>query len=242
MKRRILSAVAVAAAVAVIAGCGSGSSGSSDKTTSASKGLDGDGKGKTITVWLQSDAQKGWPAVVAQATSRFQAATGATVKVEWQNWSNYTTKLDSTFAGSSGVPDVVELGNTQTASYIAGGAFADLSADKADFANSGTWLQGLAESVSSPDGKLYGVPYYAGSRLVIYRKDLWSKAGVTTPPTTLDEVYTDLDKVKAANSADKNFSSFYMPGKYWSAAIPADRVGRRGRWASGSGRRGQPGR
>jgi N,N'-diacetylchitobiose transport system substrate-binding protein len=216
VKRSIASAVVIASTVMLTASACS-SSGKSD--SGGKSALSTDGKGKTVTVWLQSDAQNGWPAVVSQANQRFEAATGAKVKVEWQQWSNYTTKLDSTFAGSSGVPDVVELGNTQTASYIDAGAFTDLSADKSKFENSGTWLNGLAESGTSPDGKLQAVPYYAGSRVVIYRKDLWTKAGVTTVPTTLDELYADLDKVKAANSGDPSFSAFYMPGKNWYAAM-----------------------
>jgi N,N'-diacetylchitobiose transport system substrate-binding protein len=80
-------------------------------------------------------------------------------------------------------------------------------------------LQGLAESGTSPDGKLEAVPYYAGSRVVIYRKDIWQNAGVTSVPKTIDELNSDLDKVKAANSGDPNFSAFYMPGKYWYAAM-----------------------
>jgi len=216
VKRTVLGATAVAAiAATVVSGCSS--SGSNGGGSGAA--LSTDGKGKTITVWLQSDAKTGWPAVVTQATQRFEKATGAHVKIEWQQWANYTTKLDSTFAGNSGIPDVVELGNTQTASYISAGAFTDLTKDKSDFANSGTWLQGLAESGTSPDGKLEAVPYYAGSRVVIYRKDLWDKAGVTTVPTTLSELNADLAKVKAANSGDPNFSAFYMPGKYWYAAM-----------------------
>jgi len=54
---------------------------------------------------------------------------------------------------------------------------------------------------------------------VIYRKDLFAKAGVTAAPSTLDELFADLDKVKAANAGDKSFSAFYMPGKYWYAAM-----------------------
>lgn len=217
MNRRFASAVVLAAAMAVaVSACSSSKKSASSKDDSV---LSTDGKGKTITVWLQSDAQKGWPDVVNQATQRFEAATGAKVNVEWQQWSNYTTKLDSTFAGSTAIPDVVELGNTQTASYIAGGAFANLSAAKGQFENSASWLQGLADSGTSPDGKLEAVPYYAGSRVVIYRKDLFSKAGVTSAPTTLAELTADLDKVKAANASDKAFSAFYMPGKYWYAAM-----------------------
>jgi N,N'-diacetylchitobiose transport system substrate-binding protein len=217
VNRRFASAVVLAAAMAVaVSACSSSKKSASSKDDSV---LSSDGKGKTITVWLQSDAQKGWPDVVSQATQRFETATGAKVNVQWQQWSNYTTKLDSTFAGSTAIPDVVELGNTQTASYIAGGAFANLSAAKGQFENSASWLQGLADSGTSPDGKLEAVPYYAGSRVVIYRKDLFSKAGVTSPPTTLAELTADLDKVKAANASDKSFSAFYMPGKYWYAAM-----------------------
>jgi N,N'-diacetylchitobiose transport system substrate-binding protein len=209
--------MAVTATLAVtLTACSSNkSSGKAD----AGKTLSTDGKGKTVTVWLQSDAQKGWPAVVSQATKRFEAATGAKVNVQWQQWSNYTTKLDSTFAGKTGIPDVVELGNTQTASYIAGGAFADLTSAKSQFANSASWLNGLTESGTSASGQLEAVPYYAGSRVVIYRKDLWTKAGVTTVPKTIAELNTDLAAVKAANVKDPRFSAFYMPGKYWYAAM-----------------------
>jgi N,N'-diacetylchitobiose transport system substrate-binding protein len=229
VKRTILSATALAAALAMsVTACSSssnknsGNSGNSAGNAAPSQAAGTSnaapsGQGKTITVWLQSDAKTGWPAVVAQATSRFEKETGAKVNVQWQQWSNYTTKLDSTFSGSSGIPDVVELGNTQTASYIQAGAFADL--DKSQFENSSTWLSGLEQSGTSPDGKLEAVPYYAGSRVVIFRKDLWTKAGVTKAPTTIDELNADLDKVKAANSGDPNFSAFYMPGKYWYAAM-----------------------
>jgi N,N'-diacetylchitobiose transport system substrate-binding protein len=215
LKRTAVGATALAAVLGLaLSACGSSGGGGGGSAL-----ISTDGKGKTITVWLQSDAKAGWPAVVQQANQRFTQQTGAKVNVEWQQWANYTTKLDSTFAGSTGIPDVVELGNTQTASYIAAGAFADLTADKGKFDNSSNWLQGLTESGTSPAGKLQAVPYYAGSRVVIYRKDIWDAAGVTSPPKTLDEMFADLDKVKAANSSDSNFSAFYMPGKYWYAAM-----------------------
>ena len=190
MNRRFAGAVVMASAVALALSACSSSSKSSSSTSKGDSVLSTDGKGKTVTVWLQSDAQKGWPDVVEQANQRFEQATGAKVNVQWQQWSNYTTKLDSTFAGSSGIPDVVELGNTQTASYIAGGAFADLTKAKGQFENSASWLKGLADSGTSPDGKLEAVPYYAGSRVVIYRKDLFAKAGITTAPATLDELFS----------------------------------------------------
>ncbi len=214
------AAVATAATVAVALSVGACSSSKSSNASGDSKNvLSTDGKGKTVTVWLMTDAQKGWPDVVSQASQRFTAATGAQVKVEWQNWSNYTAKLDSTFAGSTGVPDVVELGNTQTASYIASGAFTDLTSAKTKFDNSTTWLNALTESGTSPSGKLQAVPYYAGSRVVIYRTDMFTKAGIAGAPATYDELVADADKLMSANASDQNFSAVYMPGKNWYAAM-----------------------
>lgn len=221
MKRKALMAAVLAAAtvMATATACSSSKSGSSDNGGSKSSGVQFStaGKGKTITVWLQGDA-KGWQDVVDSTNQRFQQATGAQVKIEWQNWQNYTTKLDSMFAGSTGIPDVVEFGNTQTASYMAAGALADLSSLKDKFDNSSTWQKGLSDT-SSYDGKFYAVPYYGGVRIVIYRKDMWSAAGITAPPTSLDGLFSDLDKLKAKYASDPAFSAFYMPGQYWYAAM-----------------------
>lgn len=236
MKRKVIGAVVAAAAVALSLAACSSSGGSSSPDTSGNTGnattpstpassqpssssslISTDGAGKTITIWLQGDA-KGWQSVVDETNQRFEQATGAKVNIQWQNWTNYGQKMDSMFAGSSGIPDVIEMGNTQTASYMAAGALEDLSSAKSEFANSDSWQKGLSDTASY-NGKLYAIPYYGGVRIVIYRKDLWTKAGVTTPPTSLSELYSDLDKVKAANSGDSSFSAFYMPGQYWYAAM-----------------------
>jgi N,N'-diacetylchitobiose transport system substrate-binding protein len=205
MKRRSIVAlclVAVAAAVAV-----AGSSGASTKASADS-----------ITVWLQVDAQSGWPNVVANATKAFQKQhPGVKVNVQYQEWTTHLQKFDATLAGGN-TPDVIEMGNTEMTKYMAAGAFADLTADKSKFPNSSTWLSGLAQS-STYDGKLMGVPYYAASRVVIYNTDLFKKAGVAKPPTSLAQFVADGKKVAAANSSDKTFSAFYIAGKDWYSAL-----------------------
>ena len=214
MKRKIAAAAALAT-VLTAAACSSSSTTAAPTTKSV---LSTAGKGKTITVWMQQDAQKGWPAVVTAAEKQFTAETGAKVNIEWQTWTNYSTKLDTALL-SGDAPDAMELGNTQTAKYIAAGSFVNLTSVKSKFDNSSTWLDSLAASGESADGtQTYAVPYYAGARVLIYRKDLFAKAGVTTAPTTLDELTADLTKVKAANSKVKNFSALYLPGQDWYTA------------------------
>jgi N,N'-diacetylchitobiose transport system substrate-binding protein len=112
----------------------------------------------------------------------------------------------------------MELGNTLVAKYAAAGALEDVTSKKSSFDNSGTWLQSLTDSCTVAK-KLYCVPYYAGSRAIIYRKDLFDAAQVQ-PPTTMDGLLTVGQKLMAAHSSDPNFSALYFPGKYWYAALP----------------------
>ncbi|ACU76545.1 extracellular solute-binding protein family 1 [Catenulispora acidiphila DSM 44928] len=239
MRRKLIALSSAAVAVALMASaCSSSKSSGSDAagsggttaapssnqlgtggTGSTGSAITTDGKGKTVNIWLMQDAQKGWQNVVDQANQRFTAETGAQVKINWQTWTNYGQTVDAAI-GSSSAPDAIELGNTQTAKYIGADQLVDLTGDKSKFDNSGAWLDSLAASGASPDGsKQYAIPYYAGSRVLIYRKDLWAAAGVTTAPTTLDELKADLDKVKAANTSTANFSALYLPGQNWYTAI-----------------------
>src|SRR5919106_1004745 len=84
----------------------------------------------SITVWLQVDAQTGWPDVVAAATKQFESAhPGVKVNVQYQNWGDHLQKFDATLAARN-TPDVIEMGNTEMTKYMAAGAFANISASK----------------------------------------------------------------------------------------------------------------
>jgi N,N'-diacetylchitobiose transport system substrate-binding protein len=170
-----------------------------------------------LVVWLQVDARSGWPEVVEAANTQFkQDHPGWNVTVQYQNWPDHLQKFDATLAANT-APDVIEMGNTEMTKYMAAGAFADLTPKKSSFANSSTWLKGLAAS-GTFNGKLYGVPYYAGSRVVTYRTDLFKKAGVSKPPETLAQ-YTTAAKRLAAKNKSKTFSPVYIAGMDWYVAM-----------------------
>jgi N,N'-diacetylchitobiose transport system substrate-binding protein len=172
----------------------------------------------TLTVWLQVDAQSGWPDVVAAANKQFQADhPGWTVNVQYQNWGDHLQKFDATIAGND-TPDVIEMGNTEMAKYMVAGAFADITSSKSKFDNSSSWLAGLMKSAMYR-GKVFGVPYYAGSRVITYRTDLFKKAGVTSAPTSLAQFESDAAKVAAKQSKVKGFSPVYMAGTDWYSAL-----------------------
>ena len=202
MKRR--SIVALGLVVVLAASLVAATSGATKKATANS-----------ITVWLQIDAQSGWPDLVAAANQKFQADhPGVTVNVQYQNWGDHLQKFDATLAGGGG-PDVIEMGNTEMTKYMAAGAFAAL--DKSTFDNSANWLKGLAAS-GAYGGKTYGVPYYAGSRVVTYRTDLFKKAGISKLPATTADYMADAKKLLAKNTK-KGFSPVYIAGTDWYVAM-----------------------
>jgi N,N'-diacetylchitobiose transport system substrate-binding protein len=202
MKARIIALAMLVAALAVAASTAGGAT----KRSQAS-----------ITVWLQVDAQSGWPDVVAAANAAFKKQhPGVDVNVQYQTWGTHLGKFDATLAGGN-APDVIEMGNTEMTKYMAAGAFQDLSASKSSFENSGTWLEGLAAS-GRYNGKLLGVPYYAGSRVVTYRSDLFKGAGVAGAPKSLD-AFTNAAKAIDKKYGKKGFSPVYIAGTDWYFAM-----------------------
>jgi N,N'-diacetylchitobiose transport system substrate-binding protein len=180
-------------------------------------GASGGKAADTLTVWLQVDAQSGWPEVVAAANAQFKAANpGWDVDIQYQTWSTHLSKFDATLAGNN-APDVIEMGNTEMTKYMAAGAFQDLTAERSSFPNAATWLQGLAAS-GRYSGKTFGVPYYAGSRVVTYRKDLFRRAGIKKLPTSLAE-YTAAARKLGTRNKSRKFSPVYIAGTDWYVAM-----------------------
>ena len=204
MKLRVIGAALLVAALGVVAATASASSGKQ--------------QANKITVWLQVDAQSGWPDVVAAANQQFQSDhPGVNVDVQYQGWGDHLQKFDATIAGNT-TPDVIEMGNTEMTKYMAAGAFANIDSFKSSFANSANWLAGLAKS-GMYGGHLYGVPYYAGSRVVTYRTDLYKKAGIAKLPNSLSQFIADANKLSAKNAKVKGFSPVYSAGTDWYFAM-----------------------
>jgi N,N'-diacetylchitobiose transport system substrate-binding protein len=205
MKLRLFAAAALAATLALAA-----------STASAEPNGHSRAAASKITVWLQVDAQSGWPELVASANQQFEAKhPGTNVDVQYQTWGDHLGKFDATLAGGN-TPDVIEMGNTEMTKYMAAGAFANLSSQKGTFANSKNWLKGLAAS-GVFNGRLYGVPYYAGSRVVTYRTDLFRKAGGQAPKTLAQ--FTAMAKRLAKQNKKRGFSPVYIAGTDWYFAM-----------------------
>ncbi|WP_420363230.1 sugar ABC transporter substrate-binding protein [Curtobacterium aetherium] len=213
--KKFAAATAVALTIAVgLTACSSAGNAGNAGGGGTKDVADVKGDGKTLTVWAMTGDYS--DETIDAINEEFEDRTGAKVRVQIQQWDGITTKISTALATNT-PPDVLDLGNTQVASYAANGALLDLTPYRKDLAQGQEWLDGLSEP-ATVDGSLYGVPGFAGARSVIYNKQMWKDAGITEVPTTYEELTADLDKVKAENTA-KDFSAFYMPGQYWYAGM-----------------------
>lgn len=196
--------VAVAAlALTTLAACGSDDEGSSTD--------DGGAESADIRVWLNGtdtpQEARDW-----LKTTFEEDNPGSTLTIEQQEWDGLVEKLTTALSSESETPDVVEIGNTQAPTFTSAGAFAPLT-DELDDLGGDDLLPGFVEG-ATVDGETYAVPYYAGSKYIFYRKDLFEKAGLEVP-TTLDEFVDAAITLKKDNPKPANFSGFWFPGQDW---------------------------
>ena len=201
-KNRLLSVSMVAALALTLAACGD--DGGEDAQGGGPEKAD-------IRVWLNGpdtpQAARDW----LKKTFEDQNP-GSTLTIEEQQWEGLVEKLTTSLSSADEAPDVVEVGNTQAATFTGAGAFSDLTGDL-DSLGGDDLLPGFVEA-GSYDGKTYAVPYYAGSKYVFYRKDLFEKSGLEVP-TTMPEFVDAAVKLKQDNPKPANFSGFWLPGQDW---------------------------
>ena len=128
--------------------------------------------------------------VVKQYGTDFEAAhPGTKVDIQFVPWAQAHDKFVTAIAGGK-VPDVAEMGTTWTPEFAdQGGLTEQPKIAKAEYVST------LVDAATL-DGKVYGKPWYAGARSLIYRKDILEKAGVQ-PPKTWDEMMAAAKAIKA---------------------------------------------
>ncbi|MCX2949017.1 extracellular solute-binding protein [Lentzea sp. NEAU-D7] len=174
-------------------------------TLSACGSSAGGGEKQEITVWLMKDTAT--EEFVSKFESEFEREhSNVDLKIQIQEWNGITQKVTSALA-STDPPDVIEVGNTQVAQYVASKGVTDLSAKKGELGGD-DWIPGLSEP-GAVDGKQFGIPFYAANRVVIYRKDLFEAAQVT-PPKTREEWLAATTKLDQGDQ-----QGIYLPGQNW---------------------------
>ena len=225
MKKRVLPLVALGVTATLgLAAC-SGDSG----------GTGADGEGQTLSVWIMQGTNPDSEAYLDEVAAAFEEQTGATVEFEEVQWADAHDRFVTAIAGGT-TPDIAETGTTWTAEFADAGAL--LPIDEYVDAEDGLredLVDGLEES-GTYEEELYGMPWYAGVRSIVYRADIFEELGLDAPETwddiiaagnAIKEAYPDMLAFPVAGDAE-----FQTYPWVWGAGGEIATVDEEGVWTS----------
>ena len=147
----------------------------------------------------------------------FTKESGITVNFTVKPENDMRNQASQEFANQSGQFDVATLSNFEVPFYSKNGwltPLSDIPAYKADTAfDQADIFPSMTKSLTGPDGKIYGEPFYGESSFLMYRKDIAEKVGVKFNETpTWDEVAAAAAKMDGAESGMKGICLRGLPG------------------------------
>src|ERR1700754_4332640 len=194
--RRIVSAAVAALLVGALSACGGGGG--------------TDAESQTITYWasVQGASPDADRQILEPLMQEFEQQTGITVDLEVVPWTDLTN--NTLAAAVSGIgPDVINLGNTNAATFHATGAF--LPFDDATFAAVGGKDKFVEAPLAAADVNgepPTSLPLYSQVYSLYYNKQMFADAGLA-PPTTWQEMLTAAQRLTDP-AADRY--GFTLPG------------------------------
>jgi sorbitol/mannitol transport system substrate-binding protein len=141
----------------------------------------GGGGANSITVLMVNNPQM--VDLQRLTAEHFTRETGITVNFTVLPENDVRDKISQEFSSQAGQYDVASLSNFEIPIYARSGWIApmdpyiekDPEFDQADV------LPSMVQSLSGPDGQVYGQPFYGESSFLMYRKDVLEAAGITMP-------------------------------------------------------------
>ncbi|AJE87018.1 sugar binding protein [Streptomyces albus] len=154
---------------------------------------------KTLTYWASNQGANAEvdKKVLKPELAKFEKQTGIKVKLEVVPWSELLNRILTATTSGQG-PDVLNIGNTWSASLQATGAL--LPWDGKNFESIGgrdRFVESALQSTGAPGQAPAAVPLYSMAYALYYNKQLFKEAGIAEPPATWDELVAAGQKVRA---------------------------------------------
>ena len=177
--------------------------------------------GITLTVFLVGTIHAkglkmtGWPYqpdTVTENLGVFTAQSGIGAEFLPIPSDSYHDKMVSDFATGTGF-DLVYVRDNFLAEWASAGWLHPIQ-DMPGFDQYRKDLSQASIDQLSVDGKVYGLPYYAGMMSFAYNADHLKSAGISAPPKTWDELLAQAKKIKAAGISNKPIALQLKKGNY----------------------------
>lgn len=193
MTRKTRSATAVTIGLGLVlaaSGCAGGSGGAGSGGSAGAK--------VAITFWENATNGPDGLTYFQSAAKQFEALH-PNVTIQYQTIQN--EDLDGklqTVLNAGSAPDIfLQRGGGKMQAEVNAGQLQALDLTATDKTNVGAG----ALSSQTINGQVYALPFDTQPEGIYYSKDLFQQAGITSPPTTMDELEADVAKLKAIKVA-----------------------------------------
>ncbi|MGC0207294.1 ABC transporter substrate-binding protein [Streptomyces levis] len=152
---------------------------------------------KTLTYWAsnQGASIEIDKKVLQPELDKFEKQTGIKVKLEVVPWSDLLNRILTATTSGQG-PDVLNIGNTWSASLQATGALLPWDAKNFDkIGGRDRFVDSALGSTGAQGEDPAAVPLYSMAYALYYNKKMFAEAGVSKPPATWDELVATGKKV-----------------------------------------------
>jgi raffinose/stachyose/melibiose transport system substrate-binding protein len=208
--KRTAFAVAAAGLLLSTAACGS-----SDNSSNASSGDTGSASSGpvTMTLWTNSTTGPGVDFFKNAAAAYKTQHPNVTINVQSVQNEDYDGKLQTALqAGKGSAPDIMfQRGGGKMLAMVQAGQLGEITPSSDVQSN----VSAGALSIFQADGKTYGIPLSVTPEGIWYSKDVFQKAGITSTPTTIDELTADAKKLKAAGTPLAVGGKDGWPAAHW---------------------------
>ncbi len=186
---------------------------------------------ESFDVWIMEGTNPDATEYFEDIAAAFEEETGVEANIEFQEWGEAHDQFVNAMAGDT-APDVAEVGTTWTPEFAEAGGLVDITDQLGDTDH---YVDALAEA-GEFEGQMYGVPWYAGVRSVIYRTDVFEELDLEEPEnwdelrdaaTTIAEEHDDMAAFPIAGGATQQM----LPFVWGNGAEIATEDG--GTWSSG---------
>lgn len=188
--RTIRAAAAATLAISIAAGvtgCGGGSSAEGGTNDSP----------KTLTYWASNQGPSigADKKILTPELKKFEEQTGIKVKLEVVPWADLLNRILAATTSGQG-PDVLNIGNTWSASLQATGALLPWNKENFDaIGGRDRFVDSAVASAGAETKDPAAVPLYSLSYALYYNKKSFADAGISKPPATWDELVEDGKKL-----------------------------------------------
>lgn len=167
----------------------------------------------SVTVWVMGDSSANFDELVAP----FEKESGIDVETVAVPWDAIDQKFTAAVASGDG-PDLLQIGLSKLRTFADSGALLTIDEETiADYPNlaASNFIDGIAGDATAVGGEVKSLPWVSDTRVLFYRTDILSEAGVDGPPATWEELRETAKKLAARGDGQYGY---YIP--QWDSPLP----------------------